>query len=477
MSLVILTLYEFHNSSSCISVDGEIKFAFNEDRFAKIKNEVGLPIKSAKKCIESLGIDPSEIDYVGIVNDEDSYKSYNSIVNYLFKRQSRYSIKDWIKENKEFWHPTIFKNKKLKSFFKVMGGKNKIAKDHYFKTDFYNENKNFNYLREIFFDIRRKSIKKILRIDEEKIKFIPHYICHHYHAYYSYSKERNMKKSIIIHAEGDGGKYNQGVSIPTKNGLKFINGTNKFNLGRLYQWVTLIMGMKPYHDEYKVMGLSPYSKEKYSYEIFLLLKKYFKLNKKNDSIEYSNNSPKDLYFTFQNILKDYRFDNIAGGLQLLLEVFISEWVSHIVTKYKRNQIYYAGGVAMNVKANLVISEIKKIKKFFVPISPADESNVFGANYYLMEKYFLKNKIDLSKIKPITSPYLGLTYAVPLKQIIQKKYKDIKIKKSSNLLVARKLLEGKIIGRFVERAEFGQRALGNRSIIASPFGEDIVKKLI
>ena len=52
-----------HNSSSCISVDGEIKFAFNEDRFAKIKNEVGLPIKSAKKCIESLGIDPSEIDW------------------------------------------------------------------------------------------------------------------------------------------------------------------------------------------------------------------------------------------------------------------------------------------------------------------------------------------------------------------------------------------------------------------------------
>ena len=67
---------------------------------------------------------------------------------------------------------------------------------------------------------------------------------HHYHAYYS-GLNRNLNKTIILHQEGDGGKYNSGISIPTNNGLKWISGNNNSDVGRLYQWVTLILGMKP----------------------------------------------------------------------------------------------------------------------------------------------------------------------------------------------------------------------------------------
>ena len=71
--------------------------------------------------------------------------------------------------------------------------------------------------------------------------------------------EQKLNKTIILHQEGDGGKYNSGISIPTNNGLKWISGNNKSDVGRLYQWVTLILGMKPYHHEYKIMGLAPFA--------------------------------------------------------------------------------------------------------------------------------------------------------------------------------------------------------------------------
>ena len=116
-----------------------------------------------------------------------------------------------------------------------------------------------------------------MELPKAKIYFVPHYKCHHYHAFYSLKKE--ILKALIIHAEGDGGKYNQAISIPTKKGLKFIHGSNKFNLGRLYQWTTLYLNMKPYHDEYKVMGLSAYGDKLKSKELTKTLSKYFKLNK------------------------------------------------------------------------------------------------------------------------------------------------------------------------------------------------------
>ena len=60
--------------------------------------------------------------------------------------------------------------------------------------------------------------------------------------------------------EGDGGRYNNAVSVPTNRGIKFLAGSKTADIGRLYQWITLLLGMKPYHDEYKVMGLASYGK-------------------------------------------------------------------------------------------------------------------------------------------------------------------------------------------------------------------------
>ena len=83
----ILTIYFFHNSTVCLSIDGKIVSAIHEDRIVKIKNEVALPIKAIIDTLNYSNLRPEDIDKIGIVNDKDSYSSHDNIINFLSKRQ------------------------------------------------------------------------------------------------------------------------------------------------------------------------------------------------------------------------------------------------------------------------------------------------------------------------------------------------------------------------------------------------------
>ena len=472
--IITLSIYEYHNASASISKGSKIVAAFQEDRFVRKKNEVGIPIYSIKACLKALNITPQEVDYIGIVNDRNSFKSKNSILNFLFKRQSRYSVDDWKKENNLYWFKKLLHNKKIDSFFVAMGGKARIQKDHHIDTTFYNDKKNF---KSLIAEFHKKRLEAYIKIGfkENNISFLPHYLMHHYHAFYSCVNKNFNQRNLIVHCEGDGGSYNHAVSRFNKSrGIELIKGTKNFNLGRLYQWTTLNLNMLPYHDEYKVMGLAPYGDSDINHSLYKNFDKYFYLNKKTGLIETKKNL-KDLYFSFQKIINNTRFDKVAALLQKFLEDLLLKFFKELENKYKVDKIFYGGGVAMNVKANLYISSnLKKTKKLFVPISPADETNVFGGNYFLIEKYFLKKKISLENIKPLKNIYLGNKYEINRSHF--NKLKKYKIIKYSKKIIEKKIKKGDVIGRFYGRAEFGQRALGNRSILANINYPGIIEKI-
>ncbi len=472
--IITLSIYEYHNSSASISKGSKIIAAFQEDRFVKRKNEVGIPINSIKECLQFLDVKAERVDYIGIVNDENSIKSKNSILNFLFKRQSRYTVEDWKNENNLFWYKKLIKKKKIESFFSLMGGKSRIQKDHHLNTNFYDDKKKFQYLKKEFLKKRFKVYEK-LGFNKENIFFLPHYLLHHYHAFYSCVNKKINQDNLIVHCEGDGGLYNHAISKFNKSvGIKLIRETNNFNLGRLYQWTTLNLNMLPYHDEHKVMGLAPYGEADTNHSLYKIFKKYFFFNKNKGLIDTKKNLD-DLYFSFKDSINNTRFDKVAAILQKFLEDILLQLFIHLEKKYKPKNIFYGGGVAMNVKANLYLSKnLKKIKNFFVPLSPADETNVFGGNYYFMEKFFLKKKISLEKIKPLKNIYLGNEYKI--KKIHFNKLKKFKIRKFSSKIIGERINNGDVIGRFSGRAEFGQRALGNRSILASINYPGIVAKI-
>ena len=75
-----------------------------------------------------------------------------------------------------------------------------------------------------------------------------------------------------------------------------------------------------------------------------------------------------MYFSIKKIINGNRFDVICGALQKYTENLILKWVKNCISKTKYNNICLAGGVAMNVKANLELSKLKKINNVYIPPS-------------------------------------------------------------------------------------------------------------
>ena len=358
-----------------------------------------------------------------------------------------------------------------------MGGYDRV-KSHHYNFDEIDFNSDVDGFKTMFNKIRKNTVEEKLGINQSKILFTPHFILHHYHAYYS-NNCRDINNRVIFHQEGDGGEYNAGISIPTNKGLKWLEGTNQSDIGRLYQWTTLNLGMKPYHHEYKLMGLAPYATQSEVEKSYSVIKDIFKIDKELMSIVY-NNKPSDLYFYFRDKFRGQRFDGIAGAIQKLVEELLNEQLTSIIKKTKRSKISYGGGTAMNVKANGLLASREDVNDFFVPISPGDESNPIGACYYATEKYFLENNIDPNQIPPLDNIYLGPEYSdIEVKKFVSNIDLDNKINVYENIdasFISKKLHKGNVMGRFVGRSEFGQRSLGNRSIIASTTENNIVDKI-
>ena len=315
-----------------------------------------------------------------------------------------------------------------------------------------------------FREIRKNMVIKHLGVDDNKVSFVNHHTCHAYYAYYaSPIREDNV---LIVTVDGFGDVENATIFLSTKEGLIEKYRTNQANIGRLYRYMTVLLGMKLLEHEYKVMGLAPYAREKYLKPVLDIFKKTMKIDGINWVYDYK---PKDIYFYFQDALKGHRFDNIAGGLQRYTEELIVQWVKNSMKEFNCNKLVFSGGVAMNVKVNKCISQIDNLDYFFVPPSGGDESLSMGAVYYEAEN-MLRN-YNLEEIKCLNDAYLGPEFSdEEVKKVLEdkkifSKYKIIE--NPSPDTIADFLVRGKIIGRCWGRMEFGARSLGNRSIMANP----------
>lgn len=464
-SFVVLALYEVHMASAALMIDGIVVAATHEERFTRHKNEMGFPVHAARYCLQAAGISPSEVDVVAILNH---HFDQNGVANLLFKRMSRYSREDWLEENEKFWKPTLVEGRNVgRSYFHLMGGWSRVAADHHYDLSALDVDAAPDALAAAFNAMRSDAVRRLLDIPPERVRFLPHYMCHHHHAYYS--GPLRGSGVAVIHAEGDGGEYNQAVSLPTPQGLRIVAGTRLFNLGRLYQWMTLMLGMSPYGHEYKVMGLAPYANDKEQARSLKVFERYFKTDAARMVIEFDQR-PADMFYTFRDQLQTHRFDGIAGALQQVTEDRLAEWLAAVVANTGCRKLAYGGGVAMNVKANLRLAALPEVERLFVPLSPADESNVFGAAYWLTEEHFLATGRPPDTIPALPHAYWGPDYTMAEARaaLAAMDLSGFEVSENPEIdHIAALLAEGCVVGRCLGREEFGQRALGNRSILAHP----------
>lgn len=462
--MILLGITMGINSSCCLMVNGEVVAAQQEERFKRKKNYDTWPGNAIKSCLKIANLKPNQIDKVIWAGKDPVFLDY-----FLIKRYSSFSNQDMIKEQYSWWKKKLYENTKV-NYLKIFQekidltqspGKKILSKYLSLKKE--NDKKKFsNQFKEIL-------IENELGIDRSKLVCIEHHECH---AAYSISNEEiKNKKFLIFTVDGSGDKgINATISILKNNKIKRLFQTKNFIVGRIYRHITLILGMKWGEHEYKTMGLAPYSSEYYSDGPYTIFDKALDIKfKKKVSIK---KRLKDCYFHFLKPLSLYRFDGIAQGVQRFAEEKILKWFSYWIKKKGIKNIFYSGGVSMNVKVNKEISNLKNIKIFKVNGSGSDESLSIGACYaYCYDKNL--------QVKPLNNLYLG--YQESEKSILKNIYKLSKkkylIKKNpSNNYIAELIKAGLILGRCKGKMEFGSRALGNRSIIANPNSADTISKI-
>jgi carbamoyltransferase len=157
-------------------------------------------------------------------------------------------------------------------------------------------------------------------------------------------------------------------------------------------------------------------------------------------------------------------NDLAASVQRVYEDILFSVLNHITTFLDNKDLSLAGGCAYNGTANGKILNNTNFTNLWIPPAPSDAGSSIGACvHYLVGNKKLKNRVD-------TNPFLGPSYTnKDIVEAIGKNTKHFKFPNEEQLTiwVAKKIKDGKVVGWFNGKCEFGSRALGNRSILANP----------
>ena len=464
MKILAITLEKC--SGCAVLIDDKIIFSTSEERYSRIKSDSSFPRNSINAALSFSGLKGTDFDNVIICGNK------LSLLAPLMNEYSTFSVDDQTRAMEEYWYPNLVLGKN-KSFLEVF--KDKINLEQFpFNTEI---GKNFDIFKlhnpyteedgknvSSFF---KQIIASLLGIEQEKIIHMEHDWCHA--AYGFYGSPIRDDNTLIVTADAWGDDLSGTLSVYSKEKgqierVKEYNHKD-FQLARIYRYTTLVLKMLANEHEYKVMGLASY----YNGPIIEKVEKVFDKMLQSDGLEFIfNKDILDIYDYLKNNLKNFRFDHIAAGLQSFTEKILVNWFSNAISRYNAKSVVFSGGISMNVKANMKISQIPKIEKFFVCGAGTDETLPIGACYHWAEMNGIKPK-------PLDTLYLGSNAVYDEKDISSLAQYTVK-KFNSEEQILEQILENKIVAVCRGKMEMGQRALGNRSIIADPRTRSNVEKI-
>ena len=411
---------QMHDSSACITRDGELLFAVAEERISRIKHDAGFPHHAIRACLDFAKVRPDQLDFI---------------------------CQGWPAPHRVF-------NADLKCF---LSGKYPVTYLNVLNsTRLYasmaHQNGGFKRFTQLFGSTRAQ------------MRFVDHHLAHAISAY-SYS---GLDKAAVVVMDGRGaweassiwyghdGHLDHVLTIPWPN-----------SLGLFYAQFTEYLGFVPNSDEWKVMGLAPYGNPG------IKLDEFISVNHES----YQVNAP--LLFERRNgtsaIAKrlgpqrtpeseiDDSFKNIAFAVQDACEVAMMALIKLAIQKTNCRNVCMAGGVALNSKANGKIQASGMVDNIFVQPAASDDGVALGAAL----APFL-DKGGRLPMRQMRHAYLGPEYSDDEIEKALVTYK-LRATKLDNVAAAagEMLANGKILGWFQGRMEFGPRALGARSILADP----------
>lgn len=449
-------------SGSAAICDGEVVFAVSEERFTKAKNETLFPVRAIQETLSYLKNNGYPEPELAVIPSENM-----DVDHYLMRRECTFSIADYVKEQHAYWRERLYHGNNVQ-YRDIFPGKFSNALLNDLQLLRLRESSD---LKAEWKKVRAELVRSISGI--QQVEYVNHEKAHA--AYGLYGSPLKKDETVVFAVDGFGDDANCSVWTWEADRLVCHKKYRNFNVGRLYRYITLFLGMKPNEHEYKVMGLAPYTKYESIKQAYTIFADAWSFDRNSGEV-ISQEKPTDMYFYFKEKLEGIRFDIIAAALQEYTENMLLELVQYWAKLLNKKRVALSGGVSLNIKANMLIGELEEIEEVFVAASGGDESLCIGAAFA-----YLDAAGKGSFIHSVPHMYLGTEYE---QNVIDEKIAAFLAANSkfscmfnvTNKIIARELAEGKIVGRFCGRMEFGARALGNRSILANPSLKDVVKKI-
>ncbi len=447
--MYILGINAYHgNASAAIIADGRLIAAVEEERFNRVKYAAGFPAAAIRYCLEAAGITLREVDHIAI--PRDPWARVGTKLLYSLRMPS-------------------FALERMKVMSQFTGIPEALGKA---------------------FDMSPKSIRAPF-----------HRVEHHQAHLASTFLVSPFDQAALLSADGLGDFASTMWGTGMGNRMK-IDGSIAFphSLGMYYTAMSQYLGFRKFGDEYKVMGLAAYGEPAYMEEFrrivyptrgvgFRLGLKYFKHHRTGPEMTWRDaDKTPELGAMFSSYLAsrlgkprdpaapvEKKHRDGASSLQAQLEEVLFHMLRALHARTKQKNLCLAGGVAFNCVANGKIFDKTPFEKIFVQPAAGDAGLAIGAAYFVYNQILGKPRTFIME-----NAYWGPGFAhdkiratIVASRLQSEGFEITELhEKEVARLAAEEIADGKILGWFQGRAEWGPRALGNRSIVADPRRADM-----
>jgi len=427
-----------HNSSVALIEDGKVLYGASEERFTRIKYDMNFPQQALENALEFRNLSVDDVDYFAIGYPPSSFytdlfcrkfwdlpRSLVGLMGHNFSGMLKYLAPNF----KKMYKPAAFQN-----------GLQKMG------------------------------------VPDEKIIFIDHHLSHASSAY----RCSGFDKCLTISMDGFGpngeGKNIAGQVYKSENGvLELLEEIPLYATALWYSAFTVCLGLRYMDGEGKTMGLAAYGDPEVCYDDIKDM--VFQYNDgewlgypywvdyimvPRDTVLINTKSGRRI----MSLIDQHGKEHVAAAAQKLLEERILGYIQALREKYEFSNVALAGGTFLNVKVNKLIRELPFVNEIFIHPHASDGGTAIGAALQLYHE-----KTGEPGIVKLSDSDLGREFEdEEIEQDLQKFQNKIEWKRLDGELpkyVANALTEGKVVGWFQGREEWGPRALGRRSVLADP----------
>jgi carbamoyltransferase len=436
----LLGVNAYHGgASACLLKDGSLVAAVEEERFRRQKYWAGFPAESIRFCLSKAGLTAYDLDHVAISRDPSAHLA-QKVLFAVRKRPSFAAIRDRVC--------------------------------------------NMAAVRDV-----RTALCRALDLESSALRAEFHNVEHHRAHLASAFYVSPFPEAAVLSIDGMGDFVSTmvghacGTQIEVHDQVLFPH-----SLGIFFTALTQWLGFPKYGDEGKVQGLAPYGTPRYMDEMHQMVRllprgafelnlDYFVHHAQGVDMAWDDGSPTIGTLFSQKVIdllgppRDYRGEitrhhaDVAASMQAALEEAELHIIRDAYARTGQKALCLAGGVALNSSLNGKILPDTDFRDLFIQPAAGDAGTAIGAAYYVYH-----HVLGQPRAFEMKHSYTGPAYdnaaieaALSERGLPFETRDDGQLERGAAAMIA----EGKVIGWFQGAAEWGPRALGNRSILADP----------